>query len=86
MVKVKPQLIHARILIEPGTESLERTKSYVISAVKSSCRNIRDGNVVVALYDEDDHLLGMDVTGVPSETLQDTIDGMFDKFEEGSFG
>ena len=81
----KPTVITARILVESGSESMERTRGYVIAAMKTACRNIRDGNVVVALYDEDEHLLGMDVTGVPSENLQDSIDQLFDKYEEGAF-
>jgi len=69
------------VLIEPGNESSERTRSYVIQALKSALRNIRDGNVVIALYDETDQLIGMDVSGTPSESLQDTIDEWLDSYE-----
>ena len=73
----RPQVVTARILIEAGNESLERTRSYVLQAVKSSCRNIRDGNVVIGLYNENDELIGLDMTGTPSEALQDQIDELF---------
>lgn len=78
----KPQVITARILIEPGTESAERTRSYVVSTLKSSLRNIRDGSVAIALYNEEEDLIGLDVTGLPSETFQETVDGLFDRYEK----
>ena len=73
--------ITARVLVEPGSESLERTMGYVISALKTACRNIRDGTVAIALYDENDRLIGMDLSGVPSEGLQVTVDDMFEDHE-----
>jgi hypothetical protein len=78
----KPQVITARILIEPHAESSERTKGYVITALKSSLRNIRDGAVAIALYNEEGEMIGMDVTGVPSEALQVHIEELFDSYEE----
>jgi hypothetical protein len=77
----RPQVITARVLYEAGSESQERTRGYVVQALKSACRNIRDGNVSIALYDEDDNLIGMDVTGTPSETLQNLLDDLFESYE-----
>lgn len=77
----RPQVITAQIFIEPGAESLERTRGYVIQAIKSSARNIRDGTVVIVLYDENEKLIGMDMTGNPSPALQGSVDEMLEKFE-----
>lgn len=79
----RPQVVTARVLIEAGSESVERTRSYVIQALKSSCRNIRDGTVVIRLYDEHEQLIGTDITGTPSEDLQERFDELFDSYEEG---
>ena len=78
----KPQVINARILIESGPESVDRTRGYVITALKSALRNIRGGAVAIALYDEDDVLIGMDVSGVPSSELQEHIEDLFEHYEE----
>lgn len=78
----KPQVINARILIESGPESAERTKGYVITALKSSLRNIRGGAVAIALYDEDEVLIGMDVSGHPSAELQEQLEDLFEHYEE----
>lgn len=77
----RPQVITATVLVEGGSESLERTRSYVIQAIKSSCRNVRDGSVVIALHDENDRLIGLDISGMPSQALQDEVDKFTDKFE-----
>lgn len=78
----KPQVITARILVESAVESSDRTKGYVIAAVKSSLRNIRDGSVAIALYNEDDELIGMDVSGSPSPEFQGHVDDLFEHYEE----
>jgi hypothetical protein len=76
----KPQTIMATILIEPGAESPDRLRGYVVSAVKNACRNIRDGTVVIVLHDEDDNLIGMDVSGTPSVTLQKEFDDLMERY------
>lgn len=78
----KPQVITARILIEPHTESSERTRGYVIAALKSSLRNIRDGSVAIALYNEEGEMIGMDVSGAPSQEFQDHVDDMFEHYQQ----
>lgn len=76
----KPQTIMATIMIEPGAESPDRLRGYVVSAVKNSCRNIRDGTVVIVLHDVDDNLIGMDVSGTPSVTLQKEFDDLMERY------
>lgn len=66
------QRITAEILIETN-ESLVSLRRYVVTAVKQSCRNVRGGAVVVALYDEDDNFLGLDVAGTPSEEMREQM-------------
>lgn len=68
------QVITARIIIEPGNESIERTRGYVISALKNSFRNLRDGSAAILLYNEDDELIGADFSGTPSEELQEVLE------------
>lgn len=77
----RPQVITATVLVEGGSESHERTRSYVIQALKSACRNVRDGSVLIALYDENEHLIGLDVSGSPSAALQQQVDKFTEKFE-----
>ena len=68
-------IITARVLIEGD----ERTRSFVVSALKSSCRNIRDGTAVaIGLFDEDGKSLGVDISGSPSTEMQDLIEEIFD--------
>jgi len=74
----KTETITVKVLIESGTESPDRTRGYVVSALKSSLRNIRDGAVVLAVYNEAGELLGTDTSGTPSPNLQDEIEAVFD--------
>jgi len=69
------------VLVEGGSESPERIRSYVVQALKSACRNVRDGAVVTVLQDENDRLIGLDISGMPSQALQDEVDKFTDKFE-----
>jgi hypothetical protein len=77
------EVITAKVLIQPGTESGERLRSYVLSALKSACRNVRDGAVAIGLYNEDGELIGLDMSGIASETMQDSIDEVFGFDDEG---
>lgn len=79
----RQQVMTARIIIEPGNESIERTRGYVVSALKNSFRNLRDGSAVIALYNEDDELIGMDISGTPSEELQEILEKGLGLSEEG---
>ncbi len=78
------QVINARIVIETNAESQERTVAYVVSALKNACRNMRDGTVLIQVYDEQDRLLGADLSGSPTEELQDVFDDLVDKIEAGA--
>lgn len=78
----KRQSISARIVVESNSESNERTIGYVVSALKNACKNIRDGTVLITIYDEDDKMIGADMSGIPSEELQDSFDDMVDKLEQ----
>lgn len=77
----KSQTITATITFEAGTESPERTRGYIVQSLKSSLRNIRDGAAVICLYDDDDNLIGMDMSGTPSVTFQKAVDELLDKFD-----
>jgi hypothetical protein len=68
------------VTIEPGTESVERTVGYVVQALKASQRNIRDGSVVIAIK-RDGQLIGVDLSGTPSENLQDQVDNLMDALD-----
>lgn len=72
------ETLTVKVLIQRGNESPERTKGYVVSALKSSLRNIRDGSTVMAIYGEDGAYLGGDNSGTPSEALQEEIEAVFD--------
>lgn len=78
----KPQVIEARILIESHPESADRTLGYVVTALKSSVRNIRGGSVAIALYDEDDQMIGMDISGSPSASFQKQVNELFNLPED----
>ena len=76
------KVINARIVIETNAESPERTLGYVVSALKAACRNTRDGSVLITIYDDEDHMLGADLSGTPSEELQSDLEDLLDKFED----
>jgi len=71
----------AQIIIDPGTESVERTVSYAVQALKSAFRNFRDGSVLVLIYNDNERLIGVDLSGLPSEGLQEMVDDFVDKLE-----
>lgn len=82
MPENKRTTLSAQILVESSSESEERTVGYVVSALKNSFRNIRDGTVVITIYDENEHLIGADMSGSPSAEIEDVFDDLVDKLGE----
>lgn len=74
--------LSARILVEAAPEDIDRIRLYVIGALKASCRHIREGAVAITIYDENDTLIGSDISGTPSEEFQDRIETSFFESEE----
>lgn len=66
--------LSARILVEASPEDMDRIRLYVIGALKASCRHIREGAVAISLFDESEVMIGMDVSGQPSEVMQSLIE------------
>lgn len=66
-----------RVLVEADENYIDRTTGYVKSALKSSCRNLVYGAAVLALYDEHGKLVGLDITGTPTDELAEIADELF---------
>ena len=66
------------ILVEDDEDAIRRTVGFIKTSVKGSCRNLNSGTVILGLYDEDDRLVGLDVTGKPSHVLQEQMEELFD--------
>lgn len=75
------QVITARLILDSPVEGQDRAKGYVVSALKNSCKNIRDGTVLTTVYDDEEHIIGVDLSGTPSEELQDELEDLLDKLE-----
>lgn len=77
----KRQVMGVDVFIDSNVESEERIRAYVIQAFKNACKNIRDGTVLVVIRDENERILGVDLSGTPTPELQDSFDDMIDKLE-----
>lgn len=78
----RPITLTIKVLIEPGLEPPERTTQYVVSAHKAAGRNIRDGAVVISIYDSDGKLVGVDMSGSPSKDVQTEFENLMEDLEE----
>lgn len=68
--------VTAEVLLESTSGSKEGLRRHALNALKASCRNARDAVVAVVLYDDEGKVLGLDVTGTPSEEMQREIDAL----------
>lgn len=77
MAKVR-RVIEARIVVEDEASNIERSVGFVKTSLKGSCRNLSGGAVVIGLYDDDDELVGLDITGTPSDAMQEMVESLFE--------
>lgn len=71
--------LEVRVLVETDAENMTRTLNFIKTSVKGSCRNLKNGAVVIGLYDEDGRVVGVDVTGNPSQVMQRRIEELFEE-------
>ena len=72
------RVLDVRIFVEDDEETLARTLSFIKTSVKGSCRNLGNGTVILGLYDENDRLVGLDITGNPSASMQEQVEELFE--------
>jgi pyrimidine deaminase RibD-like protein len=72
----EPRSITVIAFYESTDANDEMLKRYLVNAAKSFARNARSAVVGVVVLDEDDNVLGVDVTGSPSEEIQSAIDAL----------
>jgi hypothetical protein len=70
----QPQGITAQVLYEAEDGREESLGRFVLLAVKQSCRHVRNGVVAVVVRDGDGNVLGVDISGAPSEEMQEQLD------------
>ncbi len=78
------QVVPVEVYVDPGAEDAERTIGYIYEALKSSCRNLRAGGVVIVIRDPDDpdRIVGMGSAGTLSKEFQKRFNDLFDKLDE----
>ena len=73
----KRKVYTAVIVHETGSEPEERGRGYIVQSLKNACRNMRDGAAAIVIKDENGRIIGVDVSGTPSETFQEDIEETF---------
>lgn len=68
----------ARIIFEADADEFDRMKQWLLGKVKGLADYSQKGMVAIAVYDEDNELLGFSVTGSPSPAAKDAIEVAFD--------
>ena len=56
----KQRVVSARVVFETDPRNLNATDAYVRQALKSAFRGLKNANSAIAIFDENDRLVGMD--------------------------
>jgi len=63
---------------------MARTNGFVMISLKQAFHSLRNANIAIAVFDENDHLVGIDITGNPSPEMKKLMDVEFGEEDEAS--
>ena len=70
-------VLSARVVVATTKRNKNATNAYAKQALKSTFKGLKNAVAAIAIYDEDDNLVGMDVTGSPNEEMRRVMDFEF---------